>query len=100
MINLSKISHNKGSSVTIIPRFWLNFCEYEVGDRNTTQLTGVTGASLATEQYLVNARIVMKVDDNNDIPLLLTDVIVARRYSPYIILGTPVLRIGSQNIKF
>ena len=71
-----------------------------MGDRNTTQLTGVTGASLVTEQYLVNARIVMKVDDNNDIPLLLTDVIVARRYSPYIILGTPVLRIGSQNIKF
>jgi len=86
--------------VTIIPRYWLNFCEYAVGDRNTTQLTGVTGASLVTEQYLVNARIIMKVDDNHDIPLLLTDVIVARRYSPYIILGTPVLRIGSQNIKF
>ena len=86
--------------MTIIPRYWLNFCEYAVGDRNTTQLTGVTGASLVTEQYLVNARIVMKVDDNHDIPLLSTDVIVARRHSPYIILGTPVLRIGSQNIKF
>ena len=95
-----KISHREGSSVTIIPRQWLNLCDYEVGRRNTTQLIGATGARLVTEQHLVNARIVMKVDGKNDIPLQLMNVFVTRRNSPYIILGTPDLRNGSQRIKF
>ena len=39
----------------------------------------------------------MKVDGNDDIPLILKDVTVARRYTPYIILGTTDLRKGSSN---
>ena len=84
----------EGSSVTIIPRYWLNFCDYDIGSRNNAKLSGVTGARLGVEQYLVNARIVMK-NDGNDIPLLLTNVTVSRRYSPVIILGTSDLRNGS-----
>ena len=95
-----EISHREGSSVTIIPRQWLNFCDYEVGRRSTTQLTGATGARLVTEQHLVNARIVMKVDGKNDIPLQLMNVFVTRRNSPYIILRTRDLRNGSKGIKF
>ena len=40
----------------------------------------------------MNVRIVMRNGGNNDISLLLTDVTVARRYLPYIVLGTPDLR--------
>lgn len=94
-----KISHREGSSVTIIPRQWLYFCDYEIGGRNTTQLIGATGAKLVTEPHLVNARIVMKVDGKNDIPLHLMNVFVTRRNSPYIILGTRDLRNGSKGIK-
>ena len=97
-VNGARISHYKGSSVTIIPRHWLNFCEYEIGKKKIGKLIGATGAILDTEQNLVNVRIGIKVDGSDDIPLVLNNVAVVRRYTPYIILGTTDLRNGSPNL--
>ena len=92
---MPRISHYQGSSVTIIPRHLLNYSEYEIGKKNNKRLSGVTGAKLDTEQNLVNVRIAVKVDGSDDIPLILADVTVDKRKTPYIILGTPDLRKGS-----
>ena len=76
----------------------LNFCDYEVGQKKSKKLTGLTGAKFETEQNLVNVRIMMKVNGSDDIPLILSDVTVAKRNMSYIILGTPDLRKGSSKI--
>ena len=78
----------------------VKFFEYEIGKKNTRRLTGATGAKLDTEQNLVNVRIAMKVDGNDDIPLILKNVTVSRRCTPYIIIGTTDLRKGSSNIRY
>ena len=74
-----------------MPLHWLDFCDFEIGAENMINYYGATGAKLDTEPCLINARITVK-DPNGDIPLLLSNVVVTRQKSSYMILGTPDLR--------